>query len=504
MKYYLIIFLCIPLILNSAAFEDIGIPRARGMGEAFEGMQEGVESILYNPAGAITLKGVEAISMFGKPATGFDDETSMNVILFASGVPFTRKPYLLPLQYLFKGLTIGHERWVIEHASFSFLFHQFYVSQFAYERLFLFNLAKDLKKTFDFIPVGIGVNLKIFNRGYEITEDLAVYPETGLNNSATGFGLDVGLNYDFSRNIKLGFAVENLIEPNISFFSGGKEYVNRRLKGGIAIYFGTVKPFGLVKLHSLILSGSFLQISRDVEDIRKAELTYKFGFEFFEPLTKKLDKQIGIRAGFQTYFNVLSLGFSFKYKLKNKHIFTLDYAFNFPFNSSISKHYIGLKYNLDFPDHYFDLRTEEDIKRENRRIEEEYKKGIIYLEHKVKPYESLYSISIYYYGSADYINYLKKVNEIEDERFIPSYIKIPFKAEEFKLYKVKEGDTLENIANRFYGNPRKAGYIRKYNKIEFSRLRPGRILLLPKKGMKEKEETKEKGKKKVKKRKKRK
>lgn len=463
-------------LLYSAAYDDLCTIRAKGMGEAFEAVSVGINSIRYNPAGLAYVRALQVYNSFGKPAVGFDDGSSLNSLDFGVTVPFSNKPYLIFLTYLFKGLTFGNEMKVVRDGSFSFMFHQFFVTELAYERLFTFNLSKNLNNLFEGANMAFGVNFHIYNRGFTHTEDTRIHPDPNLTDSSTGFGLDIGLTYDFSRYIRLGFVIDNLIEPNISFFKDSGEYVNQKMKAGISWRLGDHSFFNKkLVFQDVLVSASFMQVSRDSEDIRRPETFYKAGAEFWE-----WQRRIGIRFGFITKVNTYTAGLSFKYKFKNAHNVIVDYAFNYMSKMGSYKHYWALNYEFDFPDYLFDYRTQKDIEEENRWIQDNYRRGLVIKRYKTLPNDNLYNVSLVNYGTADKVELLMKHNKIEDVRNLPEIIEIPYNAKYFELYKVRAGDTLESIAEKFYGDKTKTGEIRRFNTIEFSRLRVGRILIIPK------------------------
>lgn len=455
--------------LSAAAYEDLGMVRPMGMGEAFEAVSAGIDSIRYNPAGAAYIKGLQIYSSFGMPAMGFDDDTSMNSLDFGISVPFSTKPYLIFLNYIVKGLTLGNDRKVMRDGSFSFLFHQFSVAEFAYERLFTINLAKSLNNLFEGANLALGANLNIFNRGFTHTEDTLLHPDTGLKDSATSLGLDLGLTYDFSRFIRVAFVMANLIEPNISFFSDGTEVVNRQMKVGLGWNMGK-----LLFMQDFLLGLDLVQIGRDSGDIRKAETVYKAGLEFWQ-----WNRQLGFRFGYKSLLDVLTAGFSFRYRFKHGHSLMVNYAFNYPLASENMKHYFSLNYEFEFPDFYFDYTTDADIEAENREIQENYRKGVVVVKYKTLPNDNLYNIALVHYGSPDKADVIKKYNKIEDEKDLPVMIDVPYDAKTFELYKVQPTDSLETISLKFYSTERETGKIRRFNKIEFSRVKPGRVLVIP-------------------------
>ncbi len=472
MKLFYIDFFVFFILLNNllgAAYEDLGMVRAMGMGEAFEAMSVGIESIRYNPAGSAYLKSLQVYSGFGKPALGFDDESSMNSLDFGIAVPFCNKPYLFFLNYLFKGLTLGNENKIIRDGAFSFIFHQFTVADFTYERLFTFNIAKSLNNLFEGANLALGANVNIFNRGFTPNEDTLSHPDSNLVDSTTGLGLDLGATYDFSRFIRIGFVLANLLQPNISFFKDGEEKVNQQLKLGFVYRLGDI-----FYMQDLITSFDLMQISRDADDIRKPETVYKMGLEFWE-----WQRQLGFRFGYKTTYNILTTGFSFKYKFKNGHSSMINYAFNYPLDSKTYKHYFSLNYEFEFSDYLFDYTTDKEVEDENQWIQDNYRKGMVIVRYKTLPNDNLFNISLIHYGSPDRVNLLKEHNKIQDEKNLPVMIEVPYDAKSFELYKVQSGDSSESIAQKFYGTTKETGKIKRFNTIEFSRLKPGRLLIIP-------------------------
>lgn len=467
----LIISFSVFLSLNvwGSAYEDIGSVRARGMGDAYESISGDIDSVYYNPAGTAHLRSLQMMAGYGKPAVGFDDESSFNNLYFGYGAPFSTEPYLIPIHYLFKGLTVGNEQFLVRDASFTFLYHDFSVSDFAYERLFTFNYSKNLNNLIAGANLSAGLNVNLYNRGFTHTEDTEIHPDTSLNNTATGLGLDFGLLYDFSRYIRLSFVLGNILEPNISFFSDGKEYVNGQLKGGLAWRLGKQ-----LYMHDMIASIGLVQISRDSEDTRKPETIYKIGWEFWP-----VNDAFALRFGYKTQFNVVTAGLSYKQNLKKDHNLIVNLAFNYPFESENYKIYGSLNYQFEFPDYYFDYRVKGDLEDENEEIEENYRKGLVVLKYKTRPNDNLYNISLIHYGNPNQTKLLKKHNEIEDESSLPTEMEIPYAAKSFELYRTKPGDTLESISVKYFGTQDKTGKILKYNKVPYSKLRVGRVLVIP-------------------------
>ncbi len=474
MRIISIILLSCILISNSfgAAFEDIGSVRARGMGDAFESVSAGVDSVHYNPAGTAYLRSLQVFSEYGIPALGFDDDSSFNTLHFGASVPFSQKPYLIFLNYLLKGLTIGNESKIMQDGAFSFIFHHFSVSDFWHENLFTINIAKNLNNLLEGANLAAGININIFNFGYEMTEDMTLHPDSPAE-STTSLGIDFGMTYDFSKDIRLSFVLLNLLPPNISVFDDGvAENVSQQLKLGIAWKFGDISF-----MKDFLASICMVQITRDSapkNDDRSNEGIYKGGVEFW-PWKKRL----GFRLGYKTLLNVMSSGLTYKHNLKNGHNVMVNYAFNYPINSENVKNYFSLSYEFDFPDFYFDYRTDNVIRDKNKEIEENFKKGMVIIKYETMPNDNLYNISLIHYGTPGQAELLKKHNKIEDEQDLPSKMEVPYDAKSFITYKVEPGDTLDSIAMKLYNTLDKIEKIRRFNDIQFSRLWVGRVLIIP-------------------------
>ena len=73
-------------------------------------------------------------------------------------------------------------------------------------------------------------------------------------------------------------------------------------------------------------------------------------------------------------------------------------------------------------------------------------------EYVVKPGDTLYNISIIFYGSSEYYNRIAEFNGIDDPNLIKpgDVIKLPI-IEKVNYYTIKEGDTLYDLCMSKYG-----------------------------------------------------
>ncbi|GAJ13784.1 unnamed protein product, partial [marine sediment metagenome] len=215
-------------------------------------------------------------------------------------------------------------------------------------------------------------------------------------------------------------------------------------------------------------------ISKDSDD-RPADSVYKAGVEFWQ-----WKRRIGFRMGFKTLLNNATTGVSYKHKFKNNHTIKIDYALNYLLKLGSIKNYWSATYEFDFFDYYFDYRTEDEITEQNRVIKENFEKGMVIVEYETLPNDNLYNISLIHYGTPGQTELLMKRNKLENEEAdLPEQMEIPYRADSFILYDIRNGDTLKRISTRLYGTSDKEEKILRFNQAPFSKLRTGRVLIIP-------------------------
>lgn len=133
---------------------------------------------------------------------------------------------------------------------------------------------------------------------------------------------------------------------------------------------------------------------------------------------------------------------------------------------------------------------EEEINKNESVVENKAKPKIIYRTYKVRPGDTLFSISRKCYGYNGMVEAIRRLNNIKDVSNLRTgtILKLPNssrgpikqKIEVPLTYKLKPGETLFSISMKFYGTQEKIEEIRKLNNIEdINNIRIGTLLKLP-------------------------
>ncbi len=351
-----------------AAFEylDRGTSvRSKGMGNAFFGIFDGVNGIEYNPALAANTKNIEARVNFGLPIAYLNDG-AMNFFSIFAVVPFSNRGYA-GLDYLSGMIMGGNVPFFFREGSIALSYSRFNVLDLYYEQVISFAYSKNMD---DYISKGArisgGVKVNLYNTGLVPNPDTETNPYLGTKLTSWGFGLDVGLTYDFSYTIRLGFAIQNLIKPNVAIIEGNVSTLPRKIKFGANWIVGSF--FNVFE--DVMVGGGITQTEREPGDNRELDLTYHLGAE-----TWFINKIIGIRAGYEFGLNEMShvsIGLSFGYVFADEHEINFDYAISLmPYVVSSFgdlSHTFSLIYRFRLPRSAF-AYTEEKI-RELQFIEE--------------------------------------------------------------------------------------------------------------------------------------
>ncbi|MCX8028862.1 MAG: conjugal transfer protein TraF [Brevinematales bacterium] len=366
----MLIVLCILLlgIYAEAAFEylDRGTSvRAKGFGNAMFGLFDGVNGMEYNPALMANTKNIESRVNFGIPI-GYLDDTGMNMFSIFGVIPFSNKGYA-GIDYLAGVIAGGNVPYFFREGSIGFSYSRFNVLDLYYEQVISIGYAKNLD---DFISKGArisaGVKLNLYNLGLVPNSDTQVNPYLGDRLSTWGFGMDVGVTYDFSYTIRLGFAVQNIIKPNTALIEGNESTLPRKIKFGANWIVGSFFDV----FEDLMVGVGITQTEREPGDNRELDLTYHFGVE-----TWFLNRIIGLRAGYEFglyEFSSISVGLSFGYVFADEHEVNFDYSLSIMPHLFASvgdlSHSFSLVYRFRLPRSAF-AYTEEKI-RELQFMEE--------------------------------------------------------------------------------------------------------------------------------------
>ncbi|MEN2998504.1 MAG: conjugal transfer protein TraF [Brevinematia bacterium] len=332
--------------------------RAKGFGNAMFGIFDGVNGLEYNPALMANTKSIEARVNFGLPISYVDDG-GMSMFSIYGVIPFCNRGYA-GVDYLAGMIAGGEVPYFFREGSIGFSYSRFDVMNLYYEQVVSLAYAKNLD---DFISKGArmsaGVKLNLYNLGLVPNPDTQVNPFLGDRLSAWGFGVDVGVTYDFSYTIRLGFAIQNLIKPNTAIIEGNESTLPRKIKAGANWIVGSF--FGVFE--DVMVGAGITQTEREPGDNRELDLTYHLGAE-----TWFLDKIIGFRAGYEFGLNEfmnVSIGLTFAYVFADEHEVNIDYSMGLMPSILASfgdlSHSFSLVYRFRLPRSAF-AYTEEKIK----------------------------------------------------------------------------------------------------------------------------------------------
>lgn len=137
------------------------------------------------------------------------------------------------------------------------------------------------------------------------------------------------------------------------------------------------------------------------------------------------------------------------------------------------------------------IQNKEALKESNiDNSKQNEKKTIEYRYYKLKPNETLFSLSMWYYNKKSYIDQIKRLNNISDVNSIStkkSLKLMPYKNGQMssyapKYYKIKKGETLFSISMKFYNEKRMIEAIKKLNNIstkKVNEISTGTTLIMP-------------------------
>ena len=253
-----LIFTSLPLWVYSA-FMDIGAgARPVGMGNAFVGIANDANAMLYNPAGLNRVNNSQLTCMYGALLAGIKNDNL--------GYGF--------LSYVQPAGKIG---------TFSIGITNFGSNLYS-ENVVIASYGTKL-----FSGLAIGFNLKSLSKTYKQNEYTIINPAF-TNYSASGMGFDVGILLLLSDKFVLGVVGDNVNQPDIHLISEDK--VPMTIKFGMGLQLG--KKFNIA-----IDYNSYQNTSKD----------YKINCGIETWLSDKFALRGGLGTGNNEYNN-LSLGMS--------------------------------------------------------------------------------------------------------------------------------------------------------------------------------------------------
>ena len=264
--------------------------RTAGLGRAFVGVADDVNTMNWNPSGLATLKRYEVTTMYASLFTGFDGR-------LYTGVKDN-------LGYNYVAVAAPFEPAI---GSFGASWTQFTSELYGEHTV---NVGYGRTLAYEGETFHVGANLKILHWYVRETD----YSEAL---SRTGFSADLGVLYPLPENFVAGLAVENIIPANVGVTT--YEEVPRIFRLG-ASWSQDLSPLGTV-VDSLLFSAEWANRA-----YAQSKNTFRFGTEswFFGDIAAA---RLGVNS---TEFTV---GFSGQYTFEELGMtrLRLDYAFALPF-----------------------------------------------------------------------------------------------------------------------------------------------------------------------------
>ncbi len=291
---------CSPQVVSGFFQDEARGIRPAGMGEAFVGVADDANAVLYNPAGFSRISEYELVGMYASLYSGLDpqlyngnrDRLGYNFLSLA--IPVSE--------------SVGNfgASWTQLHS----VFYQENTMSISYAR-----------RVWSPYKLDVGTNLKQLS--WEVGSN-----EYTQGLSRHGFTLDLGALATVWPNVQVGLGVDNVLPVNMGVDEA--ELVPRTVRFGGAYFW----PLQWGYFGSLLTQVEFS--ARGVEYANGAYNT-KVGLEgmFF-------DKILALRVGANQ--DCLTSGMSVSFDLRQPFAFHLDYAYTLPFQMSdtLGSHRVGI------------------------------------------------------------------------------------------------------------------------------------------------------------------
>jgi len=421
-------------------FEDLGSgARPAGLGNAFLALADDGNTVFYNPAGMANLEIPELVSSYSRLYLGLTDNSNISV---------SSAGFVLPVD----SIVILGLGWL-----------DFNLLDYYQENTFSVSLAREI---FGGLSAGVRANYLLKKYGHDTyTEIDPLFSEKGYSKSGVGF--DFGLSYRFDKYGAVSLLGQNLNQPDMGLKD--EDLLPWIVRLGIAYEF----PILTVAADGSYRAGKILS-SIGVE---------KWWFSHMLALRAGIglgsDQDRDIAAGTSVRVSVIEFDYAFVYplsglkKLDGTHRVSLNVAF-------------GKKERIEERGYFTSQEYEEEMNRlktaaeeEKAKLEEENAKKMEETEKKaaesVKQTEELKSEVE---QEKDKVTALEKENaQLKAEIRPRGHAERKFPAS----YTVKPGDTLQSIAQEFYGNSQLWNKIFQYNqdKIKRGLPVPGTTIIIP-------------------------
>jgi hypothetical protein len=197
-----------------AAFEDIGTgARPTAMGGTYVAVGDDVQSLMYNPAGLAQLRMQEISSEYSRLYTGLTDGSNIGQYFLGYGRPVRYggtigigiKQLSLDSLYSERTISLGYGEWITETVAAGLAF-------------------KQLHHEFE------APNISVDDNGNVTQSRPTFFSQYG--NSSTAYSADLGLLWRRTARQTIGFAIQDINEPNVALNPNDHEIVPRTIRLG--------------------------------------------------------------------------------------------------------------------------------------------------------------------------------------------------------------------------------------------------------------------------------
>ncbi|MBU1077602.1 MAG: hypothetical protein KKH98_09940 [Spirochaetes bacterium] len=293
-KIFIIIFILTLLSTGYSAFKEIqqAGPRAIGLGNAFTGLADDINTLVINPAGLMNIEQLTASISGGLLYPGLEHDNGIIKGNILSGMPlFTKGSFPSRLN---AGIGMG------------FLYTQYYK-----ENTFHLTVAHDLTKKLD-----LGVTAKLLMWSGQV---VSVFDVTKAEYRSMNISMDAGLLYSITDNLSFGMALLDINRPDISSDSSS-----------VADRLPTDYKFGLGYKENRLAADIDLSYTEEI-------LIQNLGIEYH------VLKNFIIARGGLTLFNLSSAGYQFNLGMSvDTRILARSFRFDYAFGLNGIRNSLGI------------------------------------------------------------------------------------------------------------------------------------------------------------------
>ncbi len=423
-----------------ASFNDSACgARATAMGGAFTGVPGGAEAMCSNPASLVETRGAELTAVYGRLYSGLTDDSKIGQGYFGFAAPVKR--------YL--------------SGAAGFAWNDTRLSEAYSETTFSVSYATAVWR-----GIGAGATLKYLRRAYVSDGYTAVDPVFSGGYSKSGFGADLGFFYRPAAPYAFGLALKNVNRPDMGLAAADKLPMEIRAGASYAL-----------RSSLLGLDAAFAG----------ADYTVSAGAEY--SFQRRYALRMGLAAGNDSRRNI-NMGLGGRFGLAE-----FDYSFSLPIggiSGTMGSHRLAFSFR-------FGAEADPLAAIEAAELQKAQEKAAVQAE-KIRQFEQRLETAPRAGAApaAEQPDILKQIEALKSEleksrsqieaakaRPEPKPAAKPAARPQppaRRTYVVREGDTLESIAGKAYGDPDRWPDIYRANTGAVGRggeVKPGQVLVLP-------------------------